>query len=65
MLYLYLSDGSIRELPDATRAWIDQENQELVCCTEEGREVARFPRLDVTLYSHQRLPEISPDSNAV
>lgn len=65
MLYLYLSDGSVQELPDATRAWIDQVNQELVCCTEEGKEIARFPKFNVTLYSEKRLPEITPDSRTL
>jgi hypothetical protein len=48
MLYLFLSDGSILELPNPSVAKL--EGDDLVCLNEQGREIARYDKLKVQAY---------------
>lgn len=56
MLYLLRKDGSIEKQPLACRAAIDAAGKSLVCYDEQGREVARYARDSVSLFSDKPLP---------
>jgi hypothetical protein len=48
MLYLFLTDRSVLELPNAFVAKV--EGDELVCFSEQGREIARYDKVKVVAY---------------
>jgi hypothetical protein len=48
MLYLFLSDESVLELPNTSIAKV--EGDDLVCFNEQGREIARYDKLKVQAY---------------
>ena len=70
MLYLLKSDGTIQRLSTAISAEIDDASDCLICRDEQHQEVARFPRLDVTMFSTKPLiaddsqPDAAPDDRA-
>jgi hypothetical protein len=55
MLYLLKADGTIQRLSTAISAEMDDASDCLVCRDEQNQEVARFPRLDVTMFSTKPL----------
>jgi len=59
MLHLLLADGSTRLVPEAITARLDENNIELICVNENGREVARFARESVTIFSDRAFPSSS------
>lgn len=56
MLYLFLADGRIEEIPEASCAHISELDESLVCYDEYGEVVARYPRLTVTVLSKKPFP---------
>jgi hypothetical protein len=48
MLYLFLTDGSVLELPNASIAKV--QGGDLVCFNEQGREIARYDKLKIRAY---------------
>ena len=59
MLHLLLADGSTRLVPEAITARIDEDNSQLICVNGSGREVARFARESVTVFSDRAFPSSS------
>lgn len=56
MLYVLLADGTIEQLPQAETAELHDEDACLICYNEQGREVARYPKLSVTMFSRKPFP---------
>jgi len=48
MLYLFLADGTVLELPNASEAKV--EGDEIVCFNSQGRVIAHYDKVKVMAY---------------